>query len=389
MSTRKCNKPRRIVLSPRGKLLPAIIVCLVMVTGSTTAGFATVHLVYGDAQSSSVRAALNWLSTKSEQDGSYGQYSQASTPAAAYALWLNDSGSPKARDSFTWLASQLDNHSNDIGEADISGEILYSLRMSSNTGLLHNSSDYAGILSYQDTDGGFKGYFDTQLIRTVTSSVDTAFALLALTGTSSINNTSMTKTTNYLVQLQNSDGSFNLTRTKSSLGANDSLGPEPVSTTALVVFALGQASFSSSDSHVSKALSFLTRTASTNFTSTHDNRGHVYAASLAALVFKTFGLTAELSSAQTFIRSQQNLTDGGFYDVARFSKRSNSLDTGWAAVALQQTSQSQGPEQSLSLPGSWLIAAILGVALVAVLGVIGFARRSKIKKSVLVASAQP
>jgi hypothetical protein len=360
-----------------------------IVTGSTTAGFATVHLAYGDTQTSSVRAALNWLSANWHQDGSYGQYSQVSTPAAAYALWLNDSGSSKARASFAWLASQLDSHSSDIGEADISGEILYSLRASANTDLLHNASDYVGILSYQDTDGGFKGYFDTQLMETVTSSVDTAFVLLALTGTSSINNTSMTKTIHYLIQLQNSDGSFNLTRTKSSLGANDSLGPEPVSTTALVLFALGQSSFSSSDSHVSKALSFLAGAASTNFTSTHDNRGHVYAASLAALAFETFGRTAELNSAQTFIRSQQNQTDGGFYDVVRFSKRSNALDTGWAAVALRQTSQSQGPEQSLSLPGSWLIATILGVALVAALVVIRFVRRSKIRKTLPVESAQP
>lgn len=358
----------------------SVFLTYLIISGPASLGLGTVYSANGAVESTGLKKALDWLSANLRQDGSYGQYSEALTPSAAYALWLNDSASAKARTSFTWLASKLDNHNKDIGEADILGEILYSLRASSNTDLLHNSSDYAGILSYQDTDGGFKGYFDTQLMETVSSSVDSAFVLLALTGTSSINNTSMAKSTNYLIQLQNSDGSFNLTRTRSSLGANDSLGPEPVSTTALVLLALGQSSSSSSDSHVSKALRFLADAASTNFTSTHDNRGHLYAASIAALVFKTFGRTAELNSAQTFIRSQQNQTDGGFYDVARFSKRSNALDTGWAAVALQQTSKSQGPEQSPSLPGSWLIAAILGAALVAVVVVIGFVRRSKVRK---------
>ncbi|HZY94044.1 MAG TPA: prenyltransferase/squalene oxidase repeat-containing protein [Candidatus Bathyarchaeia archaeon] len=349
-------------LSKNGKLVATILACLLVVAGPVTAGLGVPHVAHGDSQSTSIKAALGWLSTKWQHDGSYGPYTEISTPAAAYALWLNDSGSVKAHASFAWLASQLDDHMNDIGEADILGEIIFVLHATGNTGLLRNAADYKGILSYQEpSTGGFKGYYSSDGPQVV-SSVDTAFALLGLIGSNAINSTSTASATNYLLQLQNPDGSFNLTRTQSSLDSNDSLGLEPVSTTALVVLALKQASYQVSESHVSKALIFLNAAASTNYTSTMDHKGHVYAASLSVLAFKAYDRASDLSLAASFLRSQQNQTDGGFHDVARiYSKGSNALDTGWAAVALQQASQVQGPEQAPALPGSWLLVAIVGI----------------------------
>jgi prenyltransferase beta subunit len=170
----------------------------------------------------------------------------------------------------------------------------------------------------------------------------------------------------YLSSLQNRDGSFNLTRTEAN-NHYETLGPESISTTALVVLVLKSASLTASDTRVSNALDFLNGAASTNFTASHDNKGHVYAAALSALAFNAFGRAVQATAAVAFILLQQN-PDGGFRDIDRLSSGSNALDTGWAAIALEQVQP--GPVFSSFLSPIVFVGIIVAVGVVAVVGVV-------------------
>src|SRR5437870_10887122 len=55
------------------------------------------HPVLAPSASSGLEAALHWLAKEQSSDGSYGEGFPPYTAAAAYALWLNDTHSSKAR----------------------------------------------------------------------------------------------------------------------------------------------------------------------------------------------------------------------------------------------------------------------------------------------------
>jgi len=280
---------------------------------------------------------------------------------------LNDSRSPRASASFSWLASQLDDSSSYAwGEADIPGQILYTLSTSGNVRLLSNSSDSSGLLAYQQTNGGFLGWYDSSSGLQTTSSIDTAMALWGLIEAQMISSSKQQQAVNYILSLQNHDGSFNLTKTEAA-NHFETLGPESISTTALVVLVLKSASFTASDTRVSNALDFLSAASSTNFTASHDNKGHVYAAALSALAFNAFGRAVQAIAAVGFILLQQN-PDGGFRDIGRLSAGSNALDTGWAVIALEQVQP--GPLFSSFLSPIVLVGIIVAVGVVAVVGVV-------------------
>ena len=332
---------------------------MVLAPGRAVNGIAT-------SQMSALKSSLSWLVSSEKSDGSFGG-SQISTPPAAYAIWLNDSSSPKASASFSWLASQLDDSSSYAwGEADIPGQILYTLSTSGNVRLLSNSSDSSGLLAYQQTNGGFLGWYDSSSGQQTTSSIDTGMALWGLLGMHAISSSRQQQAVNYLFSLQSRDGSFNLTRTEAT-NHYETLGPESISTTALVVLVLKSASFTPSDTHVSNALNFLNAAPSTNFTASHDDKGHVYAAALSALAFNAFGRAVQAETAIAFILSQQN-SDGGFRDIGRLSSGSNALDTGWAAVALEQVQP--GPLFSSFLTPIVFVGIIVAVGVTAVVGVV-------------------
>jgi prenyltransferase beta subunit len=285
--------------------------------------------------SDSITAALNWLISNQQPNGSYGTFSELQVAPAAYALWIHYQDSANVLLSYRFLKNQEQNSSTwfwggggNLAEADVPGEILYSFDVSQHLAMLNLlPSVEANLTRFQQTNGGFLGYFDTTLNKQVTSSVDTAMALLGLIGANGITATKEQAAISYLLSLQNNDGSFNLTSTIRS-NSLYSLGPEPISMTALVVLTLKSALFTANDPHVSSALSYLNKAASLSFS------GHVYAASLSALAFTALYEPAALNQAVTFILSQQN-PDGGFRDIIRSSTSSNALDTGWAAVALQ------------------------------------------------------
>jgi prenyltransferase beta subunit len=287
------------------------------------------------SQSDSINAALNWLMLNQQSNGSYGGFTEPQTAPAVYGMWIRFQDNAKVVLSYNWLKNQMQNSSTwfwggggNIAEADIPGEILYTFSQSQNLQMLNLLSGVTtNLTKFQQANGGFLGYFDTAANKQVTSSVDTAMALLGLISSNSIPATKEQSAVNYLLSLQNPDGSFNLTKTVQS-NSLYSLGPEPISITALVTLALKQASLSTSNSSINAALSYLIASASSNF------GGHVYAAALSLLVFSEFFIAGEVTIVDNFLLQQQN-TDGGFRDISRGSAGSNVLDTGWAVTALQ------------------------------------------------------
>ena len=318
------------------------------------------------SQASAVKSALHWLSSSQNADGSFESYGQIPTPGAALALWLNDSHAAQAAKSFSWFASQLDNSSSYAwGEADIPGAMLHSLSASSNVPLIQNQLDFSNLLTYQQSSGGFTGYAPGPSYVPVASSVDTDMALWGLVDTNHIISQNRTAAANFLFSLQNSDGSFNLTSAVSSDPLN-AFGPEPISVTALTILALKDASYTSTNNYVLKALDFLTKMISANFTTTGDHRGHIYGAALSALAFQAYGRNIQALASVAFILTQQN-SDGSFLDVARGSSQ-KTLDTGWVTVALEQVQP--GPLFSPFLAPILLAGIVVAVGIVAVVGVV-------------------
>ncbi len=310
-----------------------------------------------------VSAALNWLVQRQQADGSYGAYTEHQTAAAADALLIGMRRSPSVSLAYNWLKGQIDSSGSwfwgSFGEADVPGAVLHSFDATRQVGQVNLSTVAHNLQSFRQLNGGFKGYYDPALATQVTSSVDTAEALWGLIGAKSITATDERSAVSYLFSLQKSDGSFNLTSTVVS-DALYSLGPEPISITALVTLVLKDASFTVSDTHVSSALSFLDKAASANFS------GHVYAAALCALAFRVFHDPMGVSEALGFILSHQKV-DGGFSDASRSSSSSNALDTGWAAIALQLAQHGSprditGPRSAPNAVDSGLAGALLSVS---------------------------
>ncbi len=311
------------------------------------------------SQTSAATRALSWLAKNQYPNGSYGPYSQIQTAPAAYALWLSSSTSPKALAGFTWMASEFDNETSGIWyEADIPGEILYTLALSNNLGLLADSTtDYARLLALQQSNSGFQGWYENG--QTVTSSIDTGFAVLGLLNARTPFSSNQSAI-DYLLTLQNPDASFNLTSSTRS-DQYSSLGPEPIAITAIVTLALKDASYPIDAASVSKALNYLRQAASGNF------GGHVYAAALSALALNKYNMVDEASKATAFLMSNQN-ADGGFRDEIRASENSNPLDTGWAAIALQlvQSGSVRSPGlEPVMIATIIIVAAVVAAAIIA------------------------
>jgi len=294
---------------------------------------------------SGLEEALRWLAANEYSNGSYGN-SELLTAAAAYALWLNDTNSAKAASSYFYLASQLDRGCPEFwfwknetgycpGEADVPGLVLYSIASTPYIDRINQTYVSEQLLQLQSPTGGFQGYCSynqtSGACPIVTSAVDTAMAILGLDRHAGnlIPLKSQTMAVHYLLSLQNLDGGFNLTGAK-SYDPLYSLGPDPVSITALTLLALNSAGQTITDSPIAKGLKFLSREIQSNLCA----NGHVYSAALSTLAFRAFNQSYDAVTNMLYILSQQN-SDGGFRDISRLSPGSNALDTGWAAYALE------------------------------------------------------
>ena len=367
-----------------------VLVVVILTLSSAFTVFPSIATVTKDQSSismvpaaeSGLNAALQWLSTNQSSDGSYGAYYQHWAGAAAYALWLNNTQSSKASLTYRWLATQLDDSGNwfwgNYGEADVPGASLFSIAASGNLHLLQTATVASNLFQFQQTNGGFFGYYSTALSASVATSVDTSESLRGLIAAKAINASSQQSAVNYLFSLQNSDGSFNLTRTR-AYDPIYSQGPEPVSITALVLLTLRDASYKDTDTHVSKALNFLTTTS--KYSTVENDTNAVYSASLSALAFSAFERNSYAYDATAFILSHQN-SDGGFRDSTRSSTGSNALDTAWASIALEQVVP--GRAFSSFLPRILLFGMIAGIiALAVIVGVVVYlVRRNKTQTQV-------
>lgn len=221
------------------------------------------------------------------------------------------------------------------------GAMLYSLASSSNIALINTTFVSNNFLQMQSPGSGFLGYY--QVNQTVASSVDTDMALLGLINAKGIPVSNEANAMSYVLSLQNSDGSFNLTRA-TRFDSFYSLGPDRTSITALTLLALKAAGFSHDDPRVSNALSFVNTAASSDF------EGHVYAAAISAIALKAYDEPANVVRASVYILSQQN-SDGGFSDISRSApSQSNALDTGWAAAALEAGFVEDTPVATVNSP---------------------------------------
>jgi len=342
------SQEKRVTL-PASKSLVVLTLFIVLATSSLALPVASraererSNVQFLPTLQSGLNATLQWLAANQSSTGSYGDYNEHATAAAAYALWLNNSNSAKAALSYRYLAAQLDNNSatwfwTPYTEADVPGAVLYSVASSSNIDLINVIFVENSLLQLQQPNSGFIGYYDTNVGHSVTSSVDTDMALLGLLNAKAIPVQNQASAIHYLLPLQNQDRSFHPT---SSISANsiDAIGPDPVSITALTALALKSAGFTTGSLPVSQALNFLNHAASSNF----GGKGHIYAAAASSLALKAYDEPDNAVAAVAYILSQQN-GDGGFSDISRFSyPRSNALDTGWVALALEtQFSEGNG-----------------------------------------------
>jgi hypothetical protein len=286
------------------------------------------------AANSNLNAAIGWLKQNQKEDGSYGPWTEHWTSPTMIALYKSEGNSSNVMKGLNWLKSQLEDSSSWFwgawGEADIPSIALYAFTQTDHVSGIDVSGISSNILSFQQMSGGFKGYYDSSLQTQVESSVDTATALLGLINANAIPEENKTKALNYLLNLQNSDGSFNLTSNVQS-DPLYSQGPESISLIAIVLLALKDCGVNTPNISVLNGINYLKNSSINCF------NNHSYAVALSAIVFNRFN---ELSYELVAIECLKNLqnSDGGFSDRIRTTNVSNSLDTGWAAIALQETS---------------------------------------------------
>ncbi len=281
---------------------------------------------------SNLTIAIDWLKKNQREDGSYGSWTEHWTSPAMIALYKSEGNSSNVTTGLNWLKTQLEDSSSWFwetwGEADVPSISLYAFTQTDHLSDIDLSNISSNILSFQQMSGGFKGYYDPNLGSQVESSVDTTIAVLGLINANAIPEENKNKAVNYLLNLQNSDGSFNLTPTIQS-DPLYSHAPEPISLTAMVLLTLKDCGLDTSNTSVLNGMNYLKNSATNCF----DN--HSYATALSSIVFDRFNELSYELIAINCLKSLQN-PDGGFSDRIRTTNVSNALDTGWAAIALQK-----------------------------------------------------
>ena len=281
------------------------------------------------AASAGLSEAATWLKSNQQADGSYGAWAEHQAAAAAMGMFLGEGNSPNVSAALGFLKTQLENPGSWFwgawGEADVPGACAYAFAEANQTGLLNYSIVAPLLLAFQPATG-FKGYYDFAAGGSVESSVDTALSILALAGAGALVEPNKTAAINYLLSLQNADGSFNLTATTAE-AAIYSLGPDRTSTTALSVLALKAANYSGSATQ--PAIDYVKNQSAACF----GGANYSYSAAVAAIALAESGEIASAKIATKYLFTLQK-SDGGFADSRRSTQDSNALDTGWAAAAL-------------------------------------------------------
>jgi len=306
---------------------------LVVKLGSAKTFFAAAALllIFSIPVNAGVAEAVNWLKANQQPDGSYGAWAEHQAAAAAMGMFLGEGNSSNVSAALSWLKAQLENPASWFwgawGEADVPAAAAYAFVQANQSAQLNYSIIAPLLLSFQPSTG-FKGYYDFAAGGSVESSVDTALAVMGLAGAGVLPSQNKTAATNFLLALQNPDGSFNLTPGVAE-DAIYSQGPDKASMTALALLALKAVNYSNAGV-IQNALNYLKNQSASCFS----NANYSYSAAMASIAFNEFNETDYSKSATKYLSTLQKL-GGGFADSRRSNPNaSNALDTGWAAIAL-------------------------------------------------------
>jgi len=272
-------------------------------------------------------AALSFLKTQQSSDGSFDAWFPPHTALAAIALSEAEGNSSAVWNASLWMIADLQNSASwSWAEADIPGTEIYSLALSGNANNTALAPAYSQLLSMQASSGGFAGWWTAG--GTLEDAASTSFSVLGLNTAGALPCSNATLAKNYLLSLQNADGSFNLTSTveNNSLSA---LAPNKQSSTGLVLLALSALGENASNQKIASGLQFLKSAADANF----GNQNHSYASAASALAFSALGEQTYASKALEYLKTLQR-SDGSFLDGQRSSYSSAVLDTGFALHAL-------------------------------------------------------
>lgn len=281
--------------------------------------------------------ATGFLESVQLEDGSFDAFSSPNSAAAVLALNLTDPGSSNFSAGAGWLRADLENAASySWSEADIPGLNLYAYSAAGNLTALNLSDVKSRLLALQGGNGGFRGYsqcvencsdpdWTKQVWMAVEDSLSTSASLMGLAASCELDSATKNPALDYLISLQNEDGSFNLTN---DTGYNQlmGLGPDPHSQTAFVLLGMRMAGKEAED--LSAPLDYLRNASLENFS----NANNTFAAAMALLAFHAFNETNSTTRISEYLSTLQN-PDGGFRDGARFGEGSNVLDTAAAILA--------------------------------------------------------
>ena len=276
--------------------------------------------------------AISWLNASQHANGYWGTGVFVEHWTASGLIALYEADEPAAGKASNWLKQQLEDLTSvtwSADEAGIPAIIIYSFYVTLNETEIDIVNTSEKLKTFQNTDnasngyGGFRGFKENGQTP-VESSIDTAFSLLALVNYENFSTEETNAALNFLKRLQNADGSFNLTF-NTTYHTLYSLGPDPISLTAVAVLALSEMG-----EDTTQATEFLKKSARACFG--NDNRSYSVAA--AAIAFNEVGEPEYAEAATNYLKLLQK-SDGGFADSTRSDpSTANALDTAWAALAL-------------------------------------------------------
>lgn len=270
---------------------------------------------------SNLNSAIDWIKQNQNESGLIGNNEFEMSPALI-ALWLYEGNSSNVTKGFEYLnGTRAEDGSWFYSSTDITGLILYAFSLTNHISLLNDygMNTVNWLLSQQGTNGGFASWGEV-------SSENTAYALLGLLNVNAIPDQNKSTAVNYILSLQNPDGSIN--RTETDMTGYSGLGPEYY--TALSLIALNEAGIYNEST--TQALNYLKEKSEGYFR----DQNHSFLAALSSLAFSRYNEKDSVSNSINYLKSLQML-DGGFVDSSRFNPNvSNALDTGWAAIALQK-----------------------------------------------------
>jgi len=270
---------------------------------------------------SSLNSAIDWIKQNQNETGLIGN-NEFEMPPALIALWLYEGNSDNVIKGFEYLNEvRADDGSWFYSSTDVTGLIFYAFSSTNHTSLLNDSGTNTidWLLSQQGADGGFASWGEE-------SSENTAYALLGLLNVNGIPDKNKSAAVNYILSLQNPDGSIN--RTGTDMIGYAGLGPEYY--TAISLITLNEAGIY--NENTTNALNYLKEKSKGYFR----DQNHSFLAALASVAFSRYNKIEFALNTTNYLKSLQ-MGDGGFVDSSRFNPNvSNVLDTGWAAIALHE-----------------------------------------------------